>query len=831
MLEWLGKKLYSLFGESSTQGLEFYHSNQVNEMLKTYSFSEILPYALFNEEKSLFLNKNSIGFALEVYPMPGGATDRLVEDITNIVRDVIDEDSHLQCLLFADPRVSEKLENWSGKRILYHGSDSVYGMLAKKREEYLKKLSVSGGLISPKQFRCILSYTLPSNKEKGALELDMLDSTREKFIKLLSQHTIVKKVDAEKLLKFLDGMLGSYESDSLKEWNPLDNISNQVGNGSRLKIEEDRLVFGSDLNFKSFSVKSFPKMWTLSHMLNLIGDEKNDLIRMSFPFFINYVIYCPNQEKIESDFHKNIVFVEYQGKSNTLMRLIPSLEEEVGEYGFVRKKLHSGDRLLKTYMGMGVWAPKDEIITQCEKIKSIFRYSHIGIEENRYTNLHHYLGAMPMNFSSEWSKEFQEKGLKLKTSLSNEPGCFMPIIGEWQGTETPGLLTVGRRGQVAYWWPFDNDSGNYNVVVAGRSGSGKSVFMQELITSILGNKGRVFVIDVGRSFERSCKLLGGQFIEFSSKKDKKDSLCLNPFSKILLDDVNAQEDAFSMLKPVICLMAAPNDKVDDYKNALIERAIKAVWQEKGQKSTITDVSIWLESQEDDIAKKLGIMLTPYTKNGVYGKYFEGENNVNLENEFVVIELEELKERKDLQSVVLQMFIMSITNQMFLGDRKTAFAVCIDEAWDLLRGGQAGAFIETLARRLRKYKGSLVVGTQSINDFYQAPGALAAFENSDWMCLLSQKKESIEALKKSNRLSMDEAMESDLKSVSTHHGEYSEVMIYNAQYGYSIVRLVLDSFSEVLYSTQASDYSKVQSLVDSGISMEKAISLVAKERKK
>jgi len=391
------------------------------------------------------------------------------------------------------------------------------------------------------------------------------------------------------------------------------------------------------------------------------------------------------------------------------------------------------------------------------------------------------------------------------------------------------MLLLGRRGQLAYWWPFDNDSGNYNVAVAGRSGSGKSVFMQELITSMLGNMGRVFVIDVGRSFERTCKILGGQFIEFSSNANN--SLCLNPFSKISEDSQIAQEDAFSMLKPVISLMAAPTDRTDDYQSALIEKAIRVAWKEKGTKATITDVAQWLEMQEDSIAKKLGVMLTPYTKSGIYGRFFEGENNVDFNNAFVVIELEELKERKDLQAVVLQMFIMTITNQMFLGDRKTAFAVCIDEAWDLLRGAQTGVFIETLARRLRKYRGSLVVGTQSINDFYQAPGALAAFENSDWMCLLSQKKESIEALKKSNRLSLDEKMEQDLKSITTHHGLYSEVMIYNAQYGYSIVRLVLDAFSEVLYSTQAADYTLIQKLINDGYLMKDAIEKVANTRRK
>lgn len=215
------------------------------------------------------------------------------------------------------------------------------------------------------------------------------------------------------------------------------------------------------------------------------------------------------------------------------------------------------------------------------------------------------------------------------------------------------------------------------------------------------------------------------------------------------------------------------------------------------------------------------MLFPYTSEGAYGKFFNGSSTVNLENTLVVIELEELKERKDLQSVVVQMMIINITNRMFLGDRLTPFNIVFDEAWDLLRGSQGGVFIETLARRLRKYNGSLVVGTQSINDFFVNAGAQAAFDNSDWMCLLSQKTESIEQLKKTNRISLTPMMESQLKSVKTKQGQYAEVMIYGSS-GYAIGRLLLDPYSQLLYSTKAKDYAMVQSLRDQGFTLEQAL---------
>lgn len=145
---------------------------------------------------------------------------------------------------------------------------------------------------------------------------------------------------------------------------------------------------------------------------------------------------------------------------------------------------------------------------------------------------------------------------------------------------------------------------------------------------------------------------------------------------------------------------------------------------------------------------------------------------------------------------------------------------------MLRGKQTGVFIETLARRLRKYKGSLVVGTQSVNDFFQSPGAQAAFDNSDWMCMLSQKPESIEQLKKADRVSLSVQKEAQLKSVKTKQGQYAEVMISGTT-GYAIGRLMFDPFSLLLYSTKAEDHVAIRQLTQGGMAIGDAVKRLIK----
>ena len=127
---------------------------------------------------------------------------------------------------------------------------------------------------------------------------------------------------------------------------------------------------------------------------------------------------------------------------------------------------------------------------------------------------------------------------------------------------------------------------------------------------------------------------------------------------------------------------------------------------------------YLKNHPETIAKNLGQKLFPYTHKGIYGRFFNGPANVNLSKSMVVVELEELKERKDLQEVIVQMIIVQITNKLYLGDRKTPSLVVLDEAWDMLRGRQSGEFIETAARRLRKYRGALLWALNRLTTFMQ-----------------------------------------------------------------------------------------------------------------
>jgi len=355
--------------------------------------------------------------------------------------------------------------------------------------------------------------------------------------------------------------------------------------------------------------------------------------------------------------------------------------------------------------------------------------------------------------------------------------------------------------------------------------------MQELVTSMLGTGGQVIVIDDGYSFMNSCLLLGGEFIEFSNEN----KICINPFSIMdsnkFAEDEIYREEVIQLLNVIIRNMARSEIRTNDMENSFIAEAIYHVIYKYGLKADISKVASFLKTKNDPRAQDLGFMLFPFTNEGMYGSYFNGKANLSLTRRLYDFEFEKIGSKPELRNIVLMIIMFLVTEKMFHSDRTIRTLLLIDEAWSLLHGNGSQEFVEGIARRARKYNGSIVTGTQSIDDYYKNAAATAAIQNTDWYFILAQSPNVIESMKKSGRILMTEDMESALKSVKTISGQYSEVMIYNASLGWSIGRLILDPYSVALYSSKGEEFAKIKALKAQGYTLSQALEEVANEIKR
>ncbi len=823
----LGHKIASFLGERTNYGVNPMAPsiNALNEALKTYSLSEFLPYESYDEGLSLFSNRQSVGFVLET-PTLVGCSGEMQTMVSGIFRDLLPEDSCLQCILYADSRIEGLLDHWQAARI---GQGEMTEHLASQRTKYLKSLIFEGaGSTCFRNYRFIMAFSKKGSLQNPLLKQEILTLKEQLSSALQNLGLPLKTWNAADLIRTLSGWFVSAQetSQDSRKWNQFDSLSKQVLiPGQHFIIEPNTIVVNQGESLiRTYAVETEPDQWSLHAMGELIGDQFREYLRIPCPFMIHYGVYVPPQDSTSNRLKARATYSERQA-TPSLIKLIPRLQEEAMEFAYMRERLAEGERVVRTNLTITLFCPQKLIEKADQALHTVFKTKSWKLRANRVIHLQSLLGCLPMNWGEGIHEDLAYHG-RCKTTLSTESANLVPLQGEWRGTNSPGMLLSGRRGQIFTWSPFDNTTGNFNVCVVGRSGSGKSFFMQEMLDSTLGLGGRAFVLDVGRSFEKSCHSKNGQFIEFTTDSP----LCINPFSTIPTSSAEEAADALAMLRPIVALMVAPKRGTNDIENAYIDKAVFAAWDKKGVNASIDDVAEYLSALKDERAKDLSTMIFPYTSQGAYGRFFNGEGTINFKSQLVVIELGELKDRKELQSVVVQTVVMQIMNQMLKGDRKTPVSIMMDEVWDILSGKQkeGAEFAEAGVRQARKFKGSLVFGTQSVHDFYASPAAQAAFENSDWLCLLSQKKESIAQLKKSEKLILDPAAEELLNSVTTQQGKFAEIMIVGP-HGSAVGRLITDPFTRILYSTKAEEYAAVKQYQHQGMSLVEAVAEVARSQ--
>ena len=197
--------------------------------------------------------------------------------------------------------------------------------------------------------------------------------------------------------------------------------------------------------------------------------------------------------------------------------------------------------------------------------------------------------------------------------------------------------------------------------------------------------------------------------------------------------------------------------------------------------------------QDQRLKDLAVMLNPYAREGQYARFFEGRNNIDFSNDFIVIENEELQRRADLHAVVTIMLLHRITGEMYL-TRNTRKLLIIDELKQQL--GDAGAddpvkavVIEEAARRARKYGGALITATQSADDYYGS------------------------AL---------------LQSLRVEPGHYAELYI-SSPVGEGVARNILDPATHLLFSNKLEDNAPLDALRAQGLSIDEAITELLRQR--
>ena len=133
-------------------------------------------------------------------------------------------------------------------------------------------------------------------------------------------------------------------------------------------------------------------------------------------------------------------------------------------------------------------------------------------------------------------------------------------------------------------------------------------------------------------------------------------------------------------------------------------------------------------------------LKQYYKGGRYDFLLNSDKNIDLlSKRFIVFEIDQVKDNKDLFPVVTIIIMEAFINKMrrLKGIRKM---ILIEEAWKAIASANMADYIKYLYKTVRKYFGEAIVVTQEVDDIIQSPIVKESIiNNSDCKILLDQRK--------------------------------------------------------------------------------------------
>lgn len=788
---------------------------------------EYIPVSAYDEELGVFLTDDGhIGVCYWGDPV-NGADDTTAEMLKGALSISLPEGSFVQLSIVGMPDIGYSISRYRQRReqalsiIANHSSREMLDAYYKRRADFMEKSANVSNLpsIGTKMHdrRVVLSVKSPFKGATPSLnEVDTLAEAGAKIAESLQTCGLfLRRMDATQYLELAFRLTHPFDKRKSDAWREDQLLKQQVFvPGESIDVHKDELVFNEDTHVQMLSVGRWPKNNALSLMAFMIGDPLGANNQIKLPYHISLTMHYPNQYGKSSSMKQKAAMINYQA-FGPMLRFVPKLAFKKQGMDVLVNAIEQGATVVEAALTVSVYAQeREECTRQISTLRTYMQSFDFAMGEERFVVLPSFWNSFPLYPTAESIKNT----FRFKTMAVEQALTFAPIMGEWKGTSTfakPGngfgMLLQSRRGQLMSMDLYDSPT-NYNGVIFASSGAGKSFLTQAMIMDYLSMGAKVWVIDVGRSYLKLAKLLKGSFIEFGPES----GICLNPFTGV--KDI---DEEVSLIQATIEKMAAPEEGLDDYRRSRIEEAVKAVWGRLGTGSTITDVAEYLTHQQDQRNVDMGNMLYRFTRFGSEGYWFDGQANVDLTNDLVVLELEELKGKKTLQQVVLMQLISNIQREMYLSNDGRPKILIIDEAWDLLDDPMVARFMEHAYRRFRKYGGSAIVVTQSIADLYKSDSGRAIAGNSAFKLILKQTAESIEQVKKDGHLALGDYGYYLLGTVHSIPGKYSEVMFYTEQ-GTGVARLVVDRFSQVLFSTSGAERTEVIANMERGMNPVEAV---------
>ena len=269
--------------------------------------------------------------------------------------------------------------------------------------------------------------------------------------------------------------------------------------------------------------------------------------------------------------------------------------------------------------------------------------------------------------------------------------------------QASGGLVIGRNaatGAPVLVDPFDQHHySNANIGVFGHSGAGKTYLLSSLALGALGQGVQVYVIDPEHEYGPLARQIGGVDVQLAlgsghalnvldlRPSDRRDESWVGPAAADAVD-----------------LCATVCGGLDESERALVDGAVRSAYADIEQ-PVLRDVAERLPARS-----RVATILRRWVR-GSLGQMFSSPTNIDLDAPIVTFGMREL--RDEMVAPVHFLLAEALWARIKRKDHRRMLVV--DELGLLFEDPTIRRFVVSLARRIRKYDGSLVFATQNPGD--------------------------------------------------------------------------------------------------------------------
>ena len=303
-----------------------------------------------------------------------------------------------------------------------------------------------------------------------------------------------------------------------------------------------------------------------------------------------------------------------------------------------------------------------------------------------------------------------------------------------------------------HYWGYNKDTGglcvfdpfdesrftNANIAVLAHSGAGKSYAAASVVLSGYTRGLGAIVLDPEAEYGCVIRNLGGTYFQLAAGSGH----AINVLDPLLfaLDS----EDRTDQLTDVLDLVGLMCGRLDEVERAQIETVIRSVLGEGGTTPVLRDV--WQRLEAAQPGSRASTILRRWVT-GDLGGLFSAPTNVDLSTAIVGFNL------RDLSDELIPPACLILANWLWASLRRERRPrhLLIDEAGLLLEHEPIRRFLIRLARRIRKYGGSLILVSQNPGDFFETKDGAVLATNPSILLLGSQKHSEAVKLQKAFNL--------------------------------------------------------------------------------